>query len=202
MALNRSFSVLSKIERTTTSDTLGILYGGNSSTKEDGELFNNVEESTLDTARVSRMEIIITNPNSKVETMEEANGRIETVKNIVIIAIIVGNRPLHGTNTFVKIAISFSFGEVMILHPTIAAALHPNPIQAVNDCLPQHPALQNMPSRLNATLGRYPKSSRIVNIGKKIAIGGSITDTTHVAVTIRCAIIEGNSKKYFKISNR
>lgn len=141
---------------------------------------------------------MITNPKSKVENMEEANGRKDTVKNIVMTAIIVGNLPLHGTKTLVKIAISFSFGEVIILHPTMAAALQPNPIQAVRDCLPQHPALQNMPSRLNATLGRYPKSSRIVNIGKKIAIGGSITDTTHVAVTIRYAIIEGNSKNILK----
>ena len=31
-------------------------------------------------------------------------------------------------------------------------------------------------------LGRYPKSSSNVNNGKKIAIGGSITDITHVSV--------------------
>jgi hypothetical protein len=35
-----------------------------------------------------------------------------------------------------------------------------------------------MLSRLNATRGRYPKSSSIVNSGKNIAIGGNITAIT------------------------
>ena len=35
---------------------------------------------------------------------------------------------------------------------------------------------------MNATRGRYPASSSRVNSGKKMAIGGSITDTTHATV--------------------
>ena len=38
------------------------------------------------------------------------------------------------------------------------------------------------PSILNAILGKYPRSSNMVNNGKKIAIGGNITDMTHVKV--------------------
>ena len=37
-------------------------------------------------------------------------------------------------------------------------------------------------SKLKAILGRYPKSSKKVNKGKKIAIGGSITLITEVNV--------------------
>ena len=37
-------------------------------------------------------------------------------------------------------------------------------------------------SKLKAIRGKYPKSSSKVNIGKNIAIGGSITEITHVTV--------------------
>ena len=37
--------------------------------------------------------------------------------------------------------------------------------------------------------GRYPKSSSIVNNGKKIAIGGSITEMTHVRVVYIPSIV-------------
>jgi len=43
-------------------------------------------------------------------------------------------------------------------------------------------AFLNNLSKLNEILGKYPKSSKIVNRGKKIAIGGSITLTTHAKV--------------------
>ena len=39
-----------------------------------------------------------------------------------------------------------------------------------------------MLSKLKDILGRYPKSSSIVKRGKNIAIGGSITATTHEVV--------------------
>lgn len=51
----------------------------------------------------------------------------------------------------------------------------------VRACFPQVPAFLKGLSRLNAILGRYPESSKSVNKGKKIAIGGSITDTTHAS---------------------
>ena len=74
----------------------------------------------------------------------------------------------------VSIAINLSLGESIILEPTTPAALHPNPIHIVSACFPEVQAFLKNPSKLKAILGRYPKSSRIVNRGKNIAIGGSI----------------------------
>ena len=94
-------------------------------------------------------------------------------------AMSVGNLPLHGTKLFVTIAIKRSRGESIILQPTIPAALQPNPIHIVSACLPQAEHRLNDLSKLYATRGKYPASSSNVNKGKNIAIGGSITDTTH-----------------------
>ena len=51
----------------------------------------------------------------------------------------VGNQPLQGTMAFVRIAMSLSRGESMILHPITPTALQPNPIQRVSACFPQPP---------------------------------------------------------------
>ena len=99
-------------------------------------------------------------------------------------AINVGNRPLHGTKLFVMVAISLSLGESMILQAITPAALHPNPMHMVSACLPCAQAFLKKPSRLKATRGKYPRSSSRVNKGKKMAIGGSITDTTHAGLYI------------------
>ena len=93
-----------------------------------------------------------------------------------------GNLPLQGTKQFVSIAISFSLLESIILHPTTPAALQPNPIHIVNDCLPQVQHFLKHLSKLNAILGRKPKSSNNVKIGKNMAIGGSITLITQAVV--------------------
>jgi hypothetical protein len=53
----------------------------------------------------------------------------------------------------------------------------------VKACFPELHAFLKQLSKLKAILGRYPKSSNIVNRGKNIAIGGNITDITHVAVS-------------------
>ena len=58
-------------------------------------------------------------------------------KNIVIMAMRVGNRPLQGTKLLVMMAMSRSRGESMIRQPTIPAALQPNPMAIVSACLPQ-----------------------------------------------------------------
>lgn len=50
------------------------------------------------------------------------------IKNMVIIAIMVGKRPLQGTKLLVIIAIRRSLGESMIRQPTIPAALQPKPM--------------------------------------------------------------------------
>ena len=83
----------------------------------------------------------------------------------------------------VNIAINLSLGELIILHPITPAALHPNPIHMVRACLPQEQHFLKHLSKLNAILGKYPKSSSKVNIGKNIAIGGNITDITQAKVT-------------------
>ena len=110
-----------------------------------------------------------------VDTLAKAELVIIDVKNIVEIAIKVGNLPLHGTKLLVSIAISLSLGESIILQPITPAALQPNPIHIVKHCLPWQHAFLNKWSKLKATLGRYPKSSSKVNKGKNIAIGGRIS---------------------------
>ena len=102
--------------------------------------------------------------------------------NIVATVIKKGNLPLQGTKQFVRIAINFSLGEFIILVPTTAAALQPNPMHIVRACLPEvHAHLKHL-SKLKAILGKNPKSSNMVNKGKNIAIGGNITDITQVTV--------------------
>ena len=56
-----------------------------------------------------------------------------------MVAIIIkkGNLPLHGTKALVRIAISLSLGESIILQPITPAALQPNPIHMLRACLPE-----------------------------------------------------------------
>ncbi|MNI74249.1 hypothetical protein D3C73_1303220 [compost metagenome] len=61
---------------------------------------------------------------------------VATPKNTVETAINVGNLPLHGTKLLVRIAISLSLGESIILQPITPAALHPNPIHIDKHCFP------------------------------------------------------------------
>ena len=96
--------------------------------------------------------------------------------NIVLIVISKGNLPLQGTKQFVRIAISRSLGESIIRQPIIPAALQPRPIHIVRDCLPQALHFLKQRSKQKAILGSNPESSISVNKGKKIAIGGSITE--------------------------
>jgi hypothetical protein len=78
----------------------------------------------------------------------------EAAKNIAMMAISVGNRPLQGTKLLVRMAISRSRGESMILQPITPQALHPKPIHMLSDCLPCAQAFRKPLSRLNATRGR------------------------------------------------
>ena len=116
------------------------------------------------------------------------NGKLDA-KNIVIIEIKVGNLPLQGIKLLVIIAKSLSLLELIILQPTTAQALHPKPIHIVKDCFPFVPAFLKKWSKLKAILGKYPRSSSSVKRGKNIAIGGSITDTTHDKVVYIPSII-------------
>lgn len=93
-------------------------------------------------------------------------------KNMVIIAMRAGKRPLHGTKALVTVAIIRSLGDEIMRQPVTPAALQPNPMHIVRACFPQVPAFLKGLSRLNAILGRYPESSKSVNNGKKIAMAG------------------------------
>ena len=181
-ALPNTNKVLSNIDLIITWPICGFLYGGSSNAKDDGIPFSKVLDKNFDTSRVRTIPKIMIDVSIKADKKDWNGDKTKPVKNIVIIAISVGNRPLHGTKLFVKIAISLSLGESIILHPITPQALHPNPIHMVRDCLPWAHAFLKYLSMLNATLGRYPESSKSVNNGKKIAIGGSITETTHASV--------------------
>ena len=52
-------------------------------------------------------------------------------------------------------------------------------MQVVRACFPQAWQPLKQRSRLKATRGRYPRSSRRVKSGKNMAMGGSITEITH-----------------------
>ena len=160
----------------------GVLYGGSSNVKDEGSPFNIVLDSIFETNNVNKIPNKTTSITTTAATNPENIAAIEPEINIVAIVIKNGNLPLQGTKQFVSIAINFSLGEFIILVPTTAAALQPNPMHMVSACLPEvHAHLKHL-SKLKAILGKNPKSSRIVNRGKNIAIGGSITEITHVTV--------------------
>ena len=105
-------------------------------------------------------------------------------KKMVATVIIAGNRPLHGMKLLVRIATSRSLLESMIRVPTTPAALQPRPMHMESACLPHALHFEKMPSRLNATRGRYPTSSKKVKSGKKIAIGGTVCGVLVIAASI------------------
>ena len=182
IALPRTNKVLSKIERINILPNWGFLYGGSSSTNEDGIPFSIVLESILEINKAQKIPKIMTNITARVETTEAPIPCIVPAINILEIEIRNGNLPLQGTKLLVSIAINFSLGEFIILQPVTPALLQPKPMHMVIICFPVHEHFLKNPSTLNAILGRYPKSSKKVNKGKNIAIGGSITDIIHVRV--------------------
>ena len=182
IALPSTNKVLSNKERINILPICGVLYGGNSNVKDEGSPFNIVLDSIFETNNVNKIPNKTTSITTTAATNPENIPAIEPEINIVATVIKNGNLPLQGTKQFVSIAINFSLGEFIILVPTTAAALQPNPIHIVSACLPEvHAHLKHL-SKLKAILGKNPKSSRIVNRGKNIAIGGSITEITHVTV--------------------
>ena len=70
---------------------------------------------------------ITTHKTIKVERIEFAKPKPTPEKNIVPIAISRGKRPLHGTKTFVSIAINLSLGEFIILQPITPTSITPKP---------------------------------------------------------------------------
>ena len=120
--------VRSKIERIMTLPICGFLYGGNSSVNEEGTPFNIVFDRNLETANVIITAKAINTASRTDENIESSGAAMLPRKNIDIIDIMVGNRPLQGTKLFVTAAISRSRGESIIRHPVTPAALHPNPM--------------------------------------------------------------------------
>ena len=171
-------NILPKIELIIILNTSGLRYAGNSKTNDELSPFKMVIDKIFDTNKV----IIIPSKIKDVSIRALIKGeKIELpTKKALDSDIKIGNLPLQGTKQFVKIAINLSLFESIILAPVTPTALHPNPIHIVNACFPQALHLLKHLSKLNAILGKYPKSSRNVNNGKKIAIGGNITAIIHV----------------------
>lgn len=119
-ALFNTKSVLSNIERTITSPTLGRLKGGSSKVKEEGTPLSTVFESTHDVKNVAAT------PKSIIPVRMTALKReFLAAKKRLISVIIMGKRPLHGTIEFVIIAISRSLLESIILAPVTPTAVTP-----------------------------------------------------------------------------
>ena len=147
---------------------------------DDGVPLSIVFDSTKEAKSVKKTPKTIV-PKRAAPDNAEPQIPFTVTKNIEIIAIIVGNLPLQGMKAFVRTAIRRSLGESITRQPVTPQALQPSPIIIVIACFPHAPEHLKQRSRLNAIRGKYPKSSRSVKSGKKIAIGGSITETTHAS---------------------
>ena len=120
--------VRSKIERTRTFPTCGLRKGGSSSVNAEGTPRNRVAERSLVSTRVAKIPSRINAVRISADTAVCAKPPMPTTKNIPMIAISAGKRPLQGTKLLVRIANSRSRGESMMRQPTIPAALQPKPM--------------------------------------------------------------------------
>src|SRR5690606_20044186 len=105
--------------------------GGSSRVKEEGSPFRMVLESSLEITRVITTPNTITPVSISAEMMLWNGPASMPAKNMVMIAMRVGNLPLQGTKLLVMVATSRSLGESMIRQPITPAALHPNPMHIV-----------------------------------------------------------------------
>ena len=87
-----------------------------------------VTERILDITRVMKIPRRIIPDRIPADKIVENDPVAPPIKNMVIIAIMVGKRPLQGTKLLVIIAIRRSLGESIIRQPTIPAALQPKPM--------------------------------------------------------------------------
>ena len=129
--------VRSRIERIITFPICGLRYGGSSSAKDDGIPFSKVEESTLEVRRVAMMPSMMINDRIAADNRLPLIPDVMPTKNMVDRTIRVGNLPLHGMKLLVRIAMSRSLGESMILHPITPTELQPSPMHMVRACFPQ-----------------------------------------------------------------
>ena len=143
--------------------------------KEEGTPRSSVADSSLEASSV----IATAKTMRAVSSRALTNEPLPPAKNMDMTAMRAGKRPLHGTRLLVITAISRSRGESIMRQPVTPTALQPKPMQVVRACFPQAWQPLKQRSRLKATRGRYPKSSRRVKSGKNMAMGGSITEITH-----------------------
>ena len=135
-ALPNTNSVLSSIDLTNICPICGFLYGGSSSTNEVLSPFKIVLLKNFDIRSVNKIPSNTINSTVIVDTIEEFAFVNTPPINILDIVIKNGNLPLHGTNAFVRMEISFCLGESIILQPVTPQLLHPNPIHIVRACFP------------------------------------------------------------------
>ena len=125
--------------------------------KEEGTPFKIVAERSREAKKVmatpKRITQVSKTASSRACNIRESEGKA-VAKKIVSTARIVGKRPLQGTKLLVRIAISRSLGESIILHPVTPTALQPKPMSMVSACLPQALHLEKQQSMLKAILGR------------------------------------------------
>ena len=126
MALARTKIILSFMEFIMVFIICGFLYGGSSKVKVDFLVFRIVFDRIFDTMNVIRIDSRMNPSRIKADSIEFINLLfIFMVIKIDIIAIIVGNLPLHGLKQLVMMAISFSFLSFIIRHPITPQALQP-----------------------------------------------------------------------------
>ena len=99
--------------------------------KEEGIPFNTVMDRALETTKVMHTPRTMNKVRSRADSMESKAPPDTPTKNMEIMAMRVGNLPLHGTKLLVIMAMSRSLGESMMRQPTMPAALHPNPMHMV-----------------------------------------------------------------------
>ena len=141
------------IERIIVLNICGFLYLGNSKINE--EDFSAVtDEIIFEVNSVIAVAIISSSRIINAVKMCVKLPSTDAAKKMVLRVISVGMRPLQGMKLFVSIAMLRSLLDDIIRHPTTPQALQPNPISIVRACFPLVPEFLNIPSRLNATLGR------------------------------------------------
>ena len=86
-------SVRSNMERIITCPICGFLYGGSSRVNEDGMPFKIVMDNIFETTNVINMPTIITQTNNIADKIDCPKPTAVPIKNIDIIAIIVGKAP-------------------------------------------------------------------------------------------------------------
>ncbi len=115
---------------------LGRRYGGNSSVKAEASPLRIVRASPQETSSVKTTPISTTPTTDPAAANEATAGENDAATKTVASMIRVGKRPLHGTKLLVRMAISRSRGESITRVAITPAALQPNPMAIVSDCLP------------------------------------------------------------------